>query len=71
MERVPVFNKVEFGEIAPYHTSVQDYVIARFTLGLIKWEGNFEQAGKVRENHTHYWKSQGISDKFIIFLSVI
>ena len=39
-----------------------------FPLGLEnleKWEGifqsgNFEQTGKVRENHTKYWKSQGI-----------
>ena len=22
--------------------------------------GNFEQTGKVRENHTEYWKTQGI-----------
>ena len=22
--------------------------------------GNFEQTGKVRENHTNYWKNQGI-----------
>ena len=22
--------------------------------------GNFEQTGKVRENHTKYWKTQGI-----------
>ena len=36
---------------------------------LEKWEGifqsgeksgNFEQTGKVRENHTKYWKTQGI-----------
>ena len=26
--------------------------------------GNFEQTGKVRENHTKYWKTQGISDKY-------
>ena len=39
-----------------------------FPLGLEnleKWEGifqsgNFEQTGKVRENHTKYWKTQGI-----------
>ena len=38
-----------------------------FPLRLEKWEcifqsGNFEQTGKVRENHTKYWKIQGISD---------
>ena len=27
--------------------------------------GNFEQTGKVRENHTKYWKTQGISDKVL------
>ena len=54
MEPVPIFNKVEFDEIARYHTSVQGYVMARFTLGLKKWEGNFEQPRKVRENHTNY-----------------
>ena len=41
-----------------------------------KWEGifpvgeksgNFEQTGKVRENHTKYWKTQGISEKFNLF----
>ena len=26
--------------------------------------GNFEQTGKVRGNHTKYWKTQGISDKY-------
>ena len=25
--------------------------------------GNFEQTGKVRKNHTKYWKTQGISDE--------
>ena len=25
--------------------------------------GNFEQTGKVRENHTKYWKTEGISEK--------
>ena len=24
--------------------------------------GNFEQTGKVRENHTKYWKTEGISE---------
>ena len=34
--------------------------------------GNFEQTGKVRENHTKYWKTQGISDKvFLLFYSDI
>ena len=41
---------------------------AAFPLGLQnleKWEGifqsgNFEQTGKVRENHTKYWRTQGI-----------
>ena len=27
---------------------------------------NFKQTGKVRENHTKYWKSQGISDTLFI-----
>ena len=26
----------------------------------------FEQTGKVRENHTKYWKIQGISDKYCL-----
>ena len=34
--------------------------------------GNFEQTGKVRENHTKYWKTQEISDKYcLIFLYII
>ena len=34
--------------------------------------GNFEQTGKVRENQTKYWKSQGISDKYyLLFFSDI
>ena len=33
--------------------------------------GNFEQTGKVRENHTKYWKTQGISDKCYLFFSDI
>ena len=33
---------------------------------------NFEQTGKVRENHTKYWNIQGISDKcFLLFFSDI
>ena len=28
--------------------------------------GNFEQTGKFRENHTKYWKIQGILDRYII-----
>ena len=44
------------------------FVFTGLPLGLGKWEGifqsgNFEQTGKVRENHTKYWKSPGISDK--------
>ena len=41
---------------------------------LKKWEGifqsgNFEQTGEVQENHTKYWKNQGISDKcYLLFL---
>ena len=44
---------------------------------LEKWEGilqsgNFDQTGKVRENHTKYWKIQGISDKYyLLFFSDI
>ena len=31
--------------------------------------GNFERTGKVRENHTKYWKTQGISEKcYLLFL---
>ena len=52
-----------------------------FPLALEKWggifqAGNFEQTGKVRENRTKYWKSQGISDEsfrallFIIFSDI-
>ena len=37
-----------------------------------KWEGifqsgksrNFDHTGKVRENHTKYWKTEEISDKY-------
>ena len=33
--------------------------------------GNFEQTGKVRENHTKYWKTQGILNKYyLIFLMI-
>ena len=31
--------------------------------------GNFEQTGKVRENHTKYWKTQGIL--FDIFSDIL
>ena len=33
--------------------------------------GNFEQTGKVRENHTKYWKTHGILDKYCLLFSVI
>ena len=34
--------------------------------------GNFEQTGKVRENHTKYWKTQRISDKYyLLFFTVV
>ena len=33
--------------------------------------GNFEQTEKVRENHTEYWKTQGISAKYYLCLSDI
>ena len=33
--------------------------------------GNFEQTGKVRENHTKYWKTQGIGDKYYLIFLVI
>ena len=54
--------------------------ISGFPLGLEnleKWEGNFpvreksgnfDQTGKVRENHTKYWKTEGISDKYYVIL---
>ena len=29
---------------------------------------NFEQMGKVRENHTKYWKTQRISDECYLLL---
>ena len=29
--------------------------------------GNFEQTGKVRENHTKYWKTEKISEKNYLF----
>ena len=32
---------------------------------------NFEQIGKVGENHTKNWKSQGISARFVIYFLVI
>ena len=33
--------------------------------------GNFDQTGKVRENHTKYWKTEGISDKcYLLFLVI-
>ena len=32
--------------------------------------GNFDQTGKVRENQTKYWKTEGISDKYyMLFFS--
>ena len=33
--------------------------------------GNFEKTGKVRENHTKYWKTQGIWDKYYLIFLVI
>ena len=33
--------------------------------------GNFEQTGKVRENHTKYWKNEKILDKYYLILLVI
>ena len=33
--------------------------------------GNFEQTGKVRENHTKYWKTQGIRNKYYLIFSMI
>ena len=33
--------------------------------------GNIDQTGKVRENHTKYWKTQGTSDKcYLLFLVI-
>ena len=33
--------------------------------------GNFQQAAQVRENHTKYWESQGISEKcYLLFLVI-
>ena len=31
--------------------------------------GNCDQTGKVRENHTKYWKTEGISDKYYMLFS--
>ena len=41
-----------------------------------KWEvifqsGNFEQTGKVRENHTKYWKTEINCDKYYLIFLVI
>ena len=34
--------------------------------------GNFEQTGKVRESHTKYWKTEGISEKnYLLFFNDI
>ena len=34
--------------------------------------GNFEQTGKIRENQTQYWKTQGISEKnYLFFLNEV
>ena len=33
--------------------------------------GNFKQTGKVRENHTKYWKTQGIWNKYYLIFLVI
>ena len=33
--------------------------------------GNFEQTGKVREKHTKYWKTEGVSEKIICYFSMI
>ena len=34
--------------------------------------GNFEQTGKVRENHTKYWKTEEISEKkYLLFFNDI
>ena len=34
--------------------------------------GNFEQTGKVKENHTKYWKTEGISEKnYLLFFNDI
>ena len=33
--------------------------------------GNLEQTGKVRENHTKYWKIEGNSDKYCLLFSVV
>ena len=47
---------------------------------LKKWEGifpvreksgKFEQTGKVRDNHTKYWKILGISDKYYLLFLVM
>ena len=32
---------------------------------------NFEETGKVRENHAKYWKIQRISENFVIFKSTV
>ena len=50
-----------------------------FPLGLEnleKWEGifqswNFEQTGKVRENHIKYWKIREFQTNIICYFSVI
>ena len=57
-------------------TREQPCFASGFPLGLEKWEGifqsgNFEQTGKVGENHTKYWKTRGIWNKYyLIFLMI-
>ena len=40
-------------------------------LNRLEKSGNFEQTGKVRENHTKYWKTEEISEKIICYFSMI
>ena len=31
--------------------------------------GNFDETGKVRENHIKYWKTEGISENVVCYFS--
>ena len=66
-----------------YNTAIIIYGVAIWTDNLEKWEDIFqsgksrgilnrlETSGKAKENHTKYWKAQGISDKYFLLFLVI
>ena len=66
-----------------YNTAIIIYGVPTRTDNLEKWEDIFKSgksrgilnrldtSGKAKENHTKYWKAQGISDKcFLLFLVI-